>query len=197
LWYSPIFFLSGQTWDRLAGAPAAYWGAVASSENGSRLVAGAQQLLYREGSQETSALVRSDNFGVSWTPPLENYTWFSSVPPTVTRVTSSTDGSHIAGLFALYYADLDCNCLFTGYGSISISANAGVTFAQSDFLPFAIYTGIAASGDGSTIVAVQYFSMAGPGSVFLSRDFGNTFSRLKNAPLALWGDVAISGGSSH
>jgi len=181
----------GLTWDRLVNAPDAYWGAIASSQNGSRLIAGAQQLL----SQQQSALFHSDDFGISWTPPLANYSWpfDSDMPPAVTRVVSSPDGSYLAGLFASYLADTDCECLYNGNGQISISTDAGSEFRKSQFLPLALYTDIAASSDGSTVVAVQWLSGSGPGTILISRDSGETLVPLEHAPTGLWSGVAISG----
>jgi photosystem II stability/assembly factor-like uncharacterized protein len=122
---------SGASWvPRVTGTT--NWTAVASSADGSRLIAGAS------GGQ----ICISMDSGVTWFP--QN----APVVGQITSVASSSDGSRLA---------VTTGGNTTGAaGHIYISSDSGATWTLSAGAPTASWADVAASADGSQFAAVAY-----------------------------------------
>jgi photosystem II stability/assembly factor-like uncharacterized protein len=148
----------GTNWSP-SDAPATNWTGLASSADGSRMVAvQAGDYLHFNGSIYTST-----NAGTNWwltTAPAAE--WFS--------VASSADGSRLAAT-AFHINSL-------GPGPIYLSTNAGLTWAPSGAPP-EYWNSIASSADGSKLVA------AGNGALYTSADFGATWAA-SSVPYLYW-----------
>lgn len=186
-----------QTWS-VTGAPTNSWECIASSADGSRLIAGVWPGL----------VYLSTNSGTTWTPaatPNDNWASVaSSADGTKLLAVSDTGGwvltSPDAGttwvtnnLPTFYWgsaaSSADGNTLvvaspISGYpeGAVFISTNAGLAWT-SNYLGDA--TSVAMSADGTKIVVV-----ASP-NVWRSTNSGTTWAQLTNAP-ALWSWVSPS-----
>ena len=154
-------------WIKNAAAPSLSWTAIASSADGSRLVA----------VSDNGVIYTSDDYGVSWgnqsptTFPSGNY-----------FVTSSSDGSHLA-------------IAVPGQG-IWTSVNYGVNWIQPDLNLNGLLSGtidaLASSADGSRLVA----SVDG-GYLFISRDFGTTWHSLYTDTSNNWKSLVINSDGSQ
>jgi hypothetical protein len=125
---------SGASWTQQPGAGANYWKAVASSADGTHLVATANQ-----GSNE--GIFASVNGGVTW------FAVNTTVSVNWAGVASSSDGSRLA---ACYYSSLNSS----GTGYIFTSDDSGSTWLQRD--GDAPWTAVACSADGSKLAAAAY-----------------------------------------
>jgi photosystem II stability/assembly factor-like uncharacterized protein len=182
----------------LTSAPNNSWSSVASSADGSHLVA----TVYPGGNIYTSA-----DSGNTWTPtsaPGNNWT----------SVASSADGSHLVavaqgqGIYTsgdsgttwtqtsapsnLYWysvaSSADGSHLVAAIygGSIYTSADSGTTWTLSSAPSNRLWHSVASSADGSHLVAVIY-----TGGIYTSADSGNTWTQT-SAPNNGWSAVASS-----
>jgi hypothetical protein len=193
----PMAFLSAP----FTSAPLLEWESVASSADGTKLVAGS-------GSGQSSGVYTSTNSGVSWIPTT-NAIYAQGVA-------SSADGTKLA---AVIYG-----------GPIYLSTNSGATWTQTTNAPSAAWNSIALSADGTKLAAVatgagvytsansginwinrtnglqSYNSffyvvssadgsklvVAGNGPIFTSTNYGVNWIQSTNAPSADWQRVASS-----
>ncbi len=127
---------SGLTWTN-SNAPAEAWRCVASSSDGTKLVAGAGN-----GGSNGFGIFTSTNSGFTWaqaTVPSEPKTiWFC--------VVSSSDGTKLAAL-----------TLTTGIAGIYTSTNSGLTWIPSSVPSNTGLWSIASSSDGTKLVAVSQY----------------------------------------
>jgi hypothetical protein len=140
-------FLAAQTWTKTF-APSNDWHCIASSADGSRLVAG----------QDPGPLYLSTNSGTTWTPTtVSNESWFS--------VASSADGTKLVAAAP-------------NPGGIFISTNAGCTWVSNSLSGANMYwNSVASSADGNTLVVAASYTSVGfsPGAVFSSTNAGCTW----------------------
>lgn len=158
-------FAVAQTWTQTSAA-SNNWSGVASSADGSRLVAVAS----RDG------IYISTNAGLTWTETTapNNYLWQA--------VASSADGTTLAAASV-------------GIGTcvIYVSTNSGGDW-KSASVPQKNWTSVALSADGSKIVALAGdFSFNPPTTVYTSTDFGTTWTLQTNGPVTyFWTTIASS-----
>ncbi len=181
-------------------APAARWISVASSADGSRLIAVASQ-------------------GPVYTSPDGGTTWVSNKVPNLTwkSVASSADGSRlIAGatgnqLFIstnsgvnwssntapgngldgvqAVASSADGLMLAVGGRDICISTNGGQAWITNVFST-SLFVGICSSADGTKLAAVN--GNGGPAHIYTSSDSGATWTMNTNAPALNWLSIASS-----
>jgi hypothetical protein len=163
---------SGVTWTKSTGtnsAPAAYWSSVASSEDGTKLVAVSNYIGIK-------VIYTSTNSGVTWTKT-------SAPPATWSSVASSSDGTK---LVAVINATAGTNV------GIWRSNNSGDTWTKSegtDAAPAAYWTSVASSSDGKNLVAVIY-NTSGTSGIYTSNNYGATWAKT-SAPAASWKSVVL------
>jgi hypothetical protein len=150
--FAGVQFLSAQTWTQTT-ASSNDWQCLASSADGTRLVAGANP----------GPLYLSTNSGATWIPTLvSNEYWFS--------VASSADGTK-------WVAVAPGNP--GGYpGGIYLSTDGGCTWVSNSLSSLNMYWGSAAlSADGNTLVVVAPYASNGysSGAIFASTDSGTTW----------------------
>jgi hypothetical protein len=148
---------SGTTW-RPTTAPSNQWSSVASSADGSTLVAAAA---YNNSNTEYGLIFLSTNSGASWraTSAPTNY-WYS--------VACSADGTRLAAA---------ATGIFT-------STNSGETWTSNsiawDFtVGSPIWTSVASSADGATLVALRYVTVSTGGTgprVYTTTNSGTTWT---------------------
>ncbi len=189
-----------QTWTQTS-APLDSWWAVASSADGSKLVA--VTVPFFAPTQGTIYL--STNSGISWVNSTLTKQWlsvassadgirlavvpFNAVPFTSTNsgitwitntafgndwheVASSSDGLRLLGA--------------GNVGKVAVSTNAGGTWTTSN-VPVAAWSAVASSADGSKLVAA-----VDNGHIYTSVDFGVTWTTNNNAPALHWESIASS-----
>ena len=167
-----------QSW-QLTSAPSTNWQAVASSANGTKLVAVINnnlQLSFGPG------VYVSTNSGADWTGnPIEE-DWGASW----TSVASSANGSNLVGL------------VYPG-GPICTSTNGGSSWTIS-IVPKGNWTAIASSADGRklvTVASIHFVSSGGggtgpiPGGIYISTNSGLNWTP-DNTPPFGWRSVASS-----
>jgi hypothetical protein len=190
-----------------AGVPSGQWQTVASSADGTKLIAG-------ESFGPANDIFISTNSGASWS--LAN-----TVP--AEGVASSADGAKlVAGNYtgSIYLSTnsgsswtlatnapgVDWNAFAssadgTKLAAVAINTTGVYTSTNSGFnwtrqtnglqLPFTEFTSVASSADGSKLVAAVGASGA-HGPIFTSTNFGVNWKKATNAPLAAWYSVASS-----
>jgi hypothetical protein len=168
----PAASLFAQLWTATS-APTNYWNAIASSSDGTRLLA-ADKL----GVSNFSSVYVSTNAGTTWIAAitLTNINWAS--------VASSADGTK---MFAAAQG------VILGPGgtgsSLYSSGDSGVTWTQMT-APVVVSSSIAASGDG-TKLAVAVGGFGGQGPIYTSTNSGQTWTQT-SAPQTSWGAIASS-----
>jgi hypothetical protein len=149
-------FLSAQTWTKTIAA-SNDWQCIASSADGTRLVAG----------QDPGPLYISTNSGTTWMPTIVSNEFWNSVA-------SSADGTKL-----LAAAPDNAPYNSGNYpGGIYLSTNAGCTWISNSLSSLDLYWGgVASSADGNTLVVVAPFAsdIFSPGAVFSSTDAGTTW----------------------
>ncbi|MDA8173964.1 MAG: hypothetical protein M0018_05145, partial [Nitrospiraceae bacterium] len=118
---------SGSTWTQTSAPVVSYWQAVASSSDGTHLVAAST------GNGSWGIYTSSDS-GSTWaqtSAPVANYA----------AVASSSDGTHLVAV--------------AQSGGIYTSSNSGSTWTQMS-APFAAWWSVASSSDGTHLVATSY-----------------------------------------
>jgi hypothetical protein len=204
--FTAVFPASAQNWT-LTSAPTDSWRALASSADGTKLVAVASG-------------------GLVYTSPDSGTNWYAKNAPSAAwnTVASSWDGAKlVAAVYGgLIYSSADSGVTWTPTGSPSarwssvassldgsklvaainndstgsnnalyVSANSGVTWTRTT-APAQHWNGVASSADGSKLVAVAgnaAYSTAGP--IFTSADSGVTWQP-SGAPSNVWNTVASS-----
>ena len=169
----PFAGYPGTYWSDNNNSPSAGWFTVASSADGTHLVAAGNQ-----GSIWTSV-----NSGLTWTNN-------NNAPSAFwTSVASSADGTH---LVAVDFENGDG-------GKIWTSANSGVTWSSANNSPSTNWYSVASSADGTHLVAADYgnnFNGVG-GQLWTSANSGVTWSIASNAPFTNWTTVASSADGTH
>ena len=154
-----------QTWTQTS-APVTNWSSVASSADGSKLIAAVGDPYGPPGHIYTST-----NSGATWAPttaPITNWA----------AVASSADGARlVAAAGGIYY----------NYSPIFTSADSGATWIQTS-APITNWTGIASSADGMKLVAVSWGL-----AIYTSTNAGTTRMAASNVPpYHQWTAVASS-----
>jgi len=150
-------------------APTNCWFSVASSADGTKLVAAATT------ETQGGPIYTSTNSGLTWA--------LSGAPTNIgwQTVASSADGSKLlAGSAASFTPRL-------GYGGVYTSTNFGITWT-SNHVPAAQWQSVASSADGAKLVAV---SMEPMGWIYTSTNSGTTWVS-NNVPNNGWNSVASS-----
>ncbi len=159
-------FAFGQTWTQTS-APAHEWTSIASSADGTKLVATAPA-----GGAFTGSIYTSTNSGGTWTsnnvPGLQQ--WRS--------VASSADGVNLAAAVA--------------YGGIYISTNSGMAWTLCTNAPNEYWYSIASSADGTKLVVAPEGDVSGNAlPIYISADSGITWTAT-TAPSNNWTAVCSS-----
>jgi hypothetical protein len=153
-----------------ARTPARNWRSIASSADGSKLVAA----VYNDVLDAQQPIYLSTDFGVTWTP---SPAWPAGQPDTHSfyRVASSQDGTKLAAA--------------ERFGKIYTSSDSGLTWTART--PDGGFNSLAISSDGNTVVAVQPLS-SDPlgGQIYISTDAGATWALRQQA--SSWRGVALS-----
>jgi photosystem II stability/assembly factor-like uncharacterized protein len=155
-------------------APTNNWMSVASSADGSRLVAVASII---NGTTNGNVIYTSTDSGLNWTQtgaPASNQ-WIS--------VASSADGSKLVAASAAVVVTTN----YYLYGSIYTSRDSGMTWTSNN-VPNAQWQSVASSADGTKLVAVAIEPM---GLIYISTNSGTTWIS-NNVPNDSWNSVASS-----
>ena len=153
--------------NRTASAPAEGWLAVASSADGTKLVAVA-------GVDPGGPIYTSTNYGATWeraNAPIAR--WFC--------VASSADGSKLA---AGAFGDRPGSGIYT-------SANGGKDWQLTSAPTSEGWLSIACSADGTKLVATSQGLNYQGGPIYVSGDSGVTWLKT-DAPIQIWNSVACS-----
>jgi photosystem II stability/assembly factor-like uncharacterized protein len=203
---SPIYASTngGSTWAQ-TGAPSNYWASIASSADGTKLVAVVGT------SSRSGGIFTSTDGGLNWTS--NNVTakpWRS--------VASSADGSKLVGVTfsGQLYATTDSGttwisnaapngawaiaCSADGTklaavpgnfgGYICTSTNSGASWTTNNSSPSRMWSSVASSSDGNVLAAVD--GTGSPfGHIFISTNSGVTWFS-NNVPLLSWQNIAVS-----
>ncbi len=150
------------------------WTAVASSSDGTKLVAVAGP--GSQSSTTSGCILTSTNSGASWVS--------STLPPVDTMfslgwrsVASSADGGKLVAAYQ-----------FSAYGCLYVSTNSGATWTLTS-APNYQWDRVAASADGTKLVAA---SNGGDGPVYTSTNSGATWTRTSAPTNFWWTSVASS-----
>ena len=154
----------GAVWTQASNAPSANWSSVASSADGAKLIAAAENL----------GVFTSANSGVNWTHrtnglPLQNYG--------AIYLASSADGTKLVAAFA-------------GTAGIFTSTNSGITWTQATNAPLTTWYSVASSVDGRILLGCTYSYWNG-GNVYVSTNFGANWTQ-SDLPVNYWESVAES-----
>ena len=163
---------------KLSSAPSTNWASVASSADGTHLVAAATDRGPTGIGAATAAhpggpIYTSTNSGASWSRTSAVSNWVC--------VTSSADGSQLAAASYRY----NSNAPAASHSSFFTSANAGGAWTQSN-APDRPWTALAASADGQKLVA------AAGGSIYTSTNAGGTWTSNSVPSAYPWTAVASS-----
>jgi hypothetical protein len=155
---------TSDVWTAQTGAPSAGWSGVASSADGTKLVAVISGGL----------IYTSTNSGVTWI--VQSNGIAGNGIQDWTSVASSSDGTHLAAV------------VFNG--QIYTSTNSGLTWVQTS-APDAYWTSVASSSDGTMLVAGLYGTVDDPGYIYTSANSGSTWVQSGSSNL-VWQSVASS-----
>jgi hypothetical protein len=136
---------TAQTWSGTSAPTDVNWVSVASSADGTKLVAA--------GGYPTWSVYVSANSGASWTETTQNIGFGC--------VACSADGTKVVGV------QNNNDYVFT-------STNSGVTFAQTS-APQCYWLFLTSSADGTKLAAVGQTGQPGPIQIYTSSDSGNTW----------------------
>ncbi len=157
---------SGTTWIQTSAPTNENWCSVASSSDGTKLVAGI----------DTGRIYISTNSGTTWTQTSAPGAGWSSVA-------SSSDGTKLVAVTS------DAN---TANSGIYISTDLGTTWTQTSTpTDPQNWTSVASSSDGTKLIAVASAEDYNSGGVFTSTNSGATWA-LTSAPDISWHSVALS-----
>lgn len=165
--------VEAQTWVKTT-APVTNWTSIASSADGSKLVAVANGgLLDQHGrlSMLAGPICMSTNSGFAWyQTTVSNQVWQS--------VACSEDGNIIAAV--------------PEFGNIYVSSNSGETWMPATNAPSALWGQVAVSGDGSTIIASIPGGSYEASFFYISTNSGNNWSQIIPPMNEGWSSLAIS-----
>jgi hypothetical protein len=159
--------VAAQTWNQTL-APRTNWQAIASSADGSKLVA----VVYWDGGTGGGPIYTSANAGTNWTltsAPIHSWD----------AVASSADGTELIAASG-----------FNDTGPVCTSSDSGVTWVTNNDLPFASWASVACSANGSVLIAAQQ-----NGPIYISTNSGATWAD-SGAPSDLWFALAASADGS-
>jgi hypothetical protein len=206
---------SGATWEQTS-APPNWWTSVASSADGTKLVAASSD----NGSSTGQIYVSADSM-VSWKPTGAPTNGWDSVA-------SSADGTKLVAMSGpQVYTSSDsgatwtpvnaglCNCvpvagvvssadgavLMAASDVISISSDFGVTWAQPN-VQVSWWSAVACSGDGTKLAAcsqagVDSSGAFSPSVVYMSNDSGATWTNSDTPAQRRWSALTYSGNGSN
>ena len=171
-----VHHASAQTWTPTSAPNGAGWTSIASSADGTKLVAVGAYIWDGGGNMYVPfPIYTSDDSGLTWMQ--------TSAPSNVwASVASSADGTRLAAAVGDPYEG--------NPGSIYISTDSGSTWTQTS-APSNIWSSIAASADGTKLIAAGADALYNPGQIYTSANSGATWSRA-NAPSNFWASVASS-----
>lgn len=187
---TPLFVSNdgGSTWMTNAG-PVQVWQSVVCSADGAKLVA-VPQLTPYDGSE---LIYTSPDGGVSWlvSSPTNALGWWGD---DWTGIAASADGTRLVAVAGLFTSP-DGGCTFSiGDGAIYFSTNSGASWTRS-IAPTNQWVAVAASADGTKVVAAASLDSGGNGSLYVSGDAGATWTRTL-APANEWTCVACAADAS-
>ena len=170
---------SGATWTQ-SGAPNKYWSSVASSSDGTKLVAATIDYPGNAGWIYTST-----NSGASWTQ--------TSAPTNVywVSVSSSADGSKLAAVNYPTYTFIGGNLVWTALGLVYTSTDSGATWVSNN-VPNNIWQAVASSADGTKLVAIPQ-----GGGIFTSTDSGATWTSNNVTAFPYWAVASSADGNKQ
>jgi len=154
---------TAQTWTQTSAPSNNNWVAVASSADGSKLIAAGMPCIY----------CISTNSGSTWitnTQPQKGSSygsWFS--------IASSADGTKLVGI---------------SFNTIWASTNSGITWFSNSVPGVSAFISVTLSADGTKLVAVESLNTS-PGSIYTSTNLGVTLTQT-TAPTNFWTSVASS-----
>ena len=155
------------------GAPSNGFAAVASSADGTKLVAAEDSgEFYGAYSSMPCLIFTSTNSGVTWTESTAPSNYWSAVA-------SSADGVRLAATTA---SDLSG---FQGTGSIYTSLDSGTTWTRAS-LPSNSWYSIASSADGNTLAVLSWTN------IYISKNGGTTWNQTEPAEVYYWSSICIS-----
>jgi photosystem II stability/assembly factor-like uncharacterized protein len=160
---------SGLTWMQTI-APSNDWLCIASSADGTKLVAGNESI-----SGSSGFIYASTNSGLTWMPTgaPTNEVWRS--------IASSADGSILIAGSAEFIPSLT-------YGGVYTSTNFGMTWTSNN-VPNAQWQSVASSADGTKLIAV---AVEPSGLIYRSTNSGTTWILNNTPPNKSWNSVASS-----
>jgi len=195
---------AGAVWTEQTSAPtSASWDCVASSADGSHLVAGDKGGIYTSTdfgtnwTQQTSApsdswtCVVSSSDGkhlaaVAWDDGIytstdfgTNWTKQPNAPSDWSWIASSSDGSHLVAM--------------VNGGGVYTSINFGTNWTKQPNAPSDLWYSVASSSDGSHLVAV----VEEASGIYTSINFGTNWTEQANSPSFGWLTVVSSADGSH
>ena len=156
-----------QNWMQTS-APLTNWGSVASSDDGTKLVAVA-------GGLYNGPIYTSTNSGKGWFPANAPVTTWAGVA-------SSADGTRLVAIVAKYPS------MSTNAGAVYVSRDSGTTWISTN-APNDYWQAVNSSADGNTIVALAGQTSGRP--IYYSTN-GAASWLVANAPNAYWRSVASS-----
>ena len=162
----------GQTWVQQTNAPSDNWSSIASSADGSKLVA-VNDDMYFNGDNFTfyGSIYTSTNSGANWTQATNAPAagWIA--------VASSADGNNLVAI--------------PSGGSIYVSNDSGATWTSTN-TPSQFLDCIALSADGTKLVAGEWNDFVpNPSLIYTSTNSGLTWAT-NNSPSQYWTVVASS-----
>lgn len=166
--------VSAQTWTK-TGSPTNSWTCIASSANGSNLIAGAG------GGLHGGPLYLSTNSGTTWRVTYATNEYWASVA-------SSADGTHLFAAAAFYSSN--------GPGGLYISTNSGAKWMTNN-LPDLYWGSVASSADGRTLVAVASSGsggLPGEGGIFSTTNGGVSWMTTNFDNANPWGVASSADG---
>jgi hypothetical protein len=172
LFITALSAFSQQNWTQATNAPVFSWLSVASSADGTKLVAGGRDQVY------TSA-----DAGATWTSNIYSGNVDFSVA-------SSADGSKLAAVTA---------GVNDGFGVIYLSTNSGMAWLKITNAPTGVsFSCVASSADGTRLITGAGGRVGGPpdyGPIYTSTNSGLTWVT-NNVPKNVWASVASSADGS-
>jgi hypothetical protein len=156
----------GASWIQRTNAPVTFWQSVASSSDGTKLVAANQNGAYN------SFIYTSTDSGVTWTAP--GWPWDSWQ-----SVACSADGTKLVALS------------WGSYGRIYYSGNSGASWNYANSPSGPRWQAVTSSADGTKMVAVVFY-----GQIYRSIDSGHNWTILTNSASTSWISVASSADGS-
>lgn len=168
---------SGATWIQ-SDAPSKVWSSVASSADGTKLVA-----VTMNYPANASWIYTSTNSGVTWIQANAptNLNWIS--------VASSVDGSKLAAINLPNYVFVDSNLVFTALGLVYTSTNSGATWFSNN-APNTVWQAVASSADGTKLAALHQ-----GGGIYTSTNSGATWTSNGVAAFPCWAMASSADGN--